>query len=609
MTATTEPGPLTDGSAAFPHPGPIRGSGGEVRHESIVYSCEAGYRPLFLDLRVPKAATSDYPCPLVVWVHGGGWIHGSRRRQAPNLHRNRVIERIVEAGFAVALVDYRLAKEAPFPAQALDLKAAVRWLRGHASEFFLDPRRFALWGESAGAHLALMASFCDRFDDERSGEFRSESEAIQAVIDWYGPADLATALSTTGAADSEETGASDEHPVRTLLAGSTWTAENLSPLRHVRADVPPVFIAHGRDDRQVDVEQSRRFHETLIKAGATTEYLETAGDHVFVGAEVLSEVTDSSLDFLRKHLGPGTISGLDPAIIAMERSMAATGDYPIFVDSRSSPVDAATARARGVRLRDNFYPKQFFDVQSVTDETIAGPAGEIRIRIQKPLGGSDATVIYFHGGGWIIGDLDSHQANGSRIAAQAKAHVIQVDYRLAPEHPFPAGVEDALAALDWVIANIERFGGNPAKLVVAGDSAGGNLAAVAAQHCREQGIRLAAQFLIYPATDLSVSMDGGVESQYLGPEAASLASNPQVSPALAGRLDGLAPAVIGVGVHDFLYQDNVRYARKLADAGVTVVFRQYPTLNHGFFSYGNVSTASDRAAEQMCKDLYRILHS
>lgn len=217
-------------------------------------------------------------------------------------------------------------------------------------------------------------------------------------------------------------------------------------------------------------------------------------------------------------------------------------------------------------------------------------------------------MVYFHGGGWILGDLDSHQGNASRIAAHAQANVVQVDYRLAPENPYPAGVDDAIAAFEWVVAHIEQFGGNLDKVVVSGDSAGGNLAAVVAQHCRASEIRLAGQFLIYPATDLTNATDGAM-LEYLGPETSTLANDPRVSPALSECLDGLAPAIIGVGAHDFLYQDNVRYARALSDAGVPVIFRQYPTLNHGFFSYGNVSAASDQAAEQLCEDLYKLLHS
>ncbi|TDL33358.1 alpha/beta hydrolase fold domain-containing protein [Arthrobacter nitrophenolicus] len=608
MAFTTQPGPLADGTVAFPQSPPTTGEAGEVRYDNIVYSADPGYRPLFLDLRVPQSAGAECPCPLIIWVHGGGWLYGSRRRQAPNLHRNRVIESMLEGGFAVALVDYRLIREEGFPAQSMDLKAAIRWLRGHAGEYGLDAARFALWGESAGAHVAAMTALCDRFGEERTGEFLAESEEVQALVSWYGPADIESLLESVSThRQSEESGSQAVSPVRALVESTAWSAAELSPIQYARAGGPPVFIAHGTDDQQVNVKQSRSFHNALVNAGANSEYLETAGDHVFAGAPVLAEVTERTLDFLQKHLGPGMSADLDPDIVQMEQLMAASGQFPIFPPA-GQPLDPALARERGAKLRETFYPRQFFDVESVIDRTIPGPAGDIRIRVQKPLGGSDATVVYFHGGGWILGDLDSHQGNASRIAAHAQANVVQVDYRLAPENPYPAGVEDAIAAFEWVIAHIGQFGDNLNKVVVAGDSAGGNLAAIVAQHCRASGIRLAAQFLIYPATDLSEAADSAM-LEYLGPKAATIAKDPQVSPALADRLDGLAPAIIGVGAHDFLYEDNVRYARALTDAGVTVIFRHYPTLNHGFFSYGNVSAASDQAAKQLCQDLHTILHA
>lgn len=306
---STVPGPLSDGTRAFPFDPPLVGDLGERRWHSIAYSCDAGYRPLFLDLRVPASASEASPAPVVVWVHGGGWVHGSRRRQSPNLHAHRVLDRIVGHGFAVAVLDYRLAKEAAFPAPLMDIRASVRWLRGNAAEFCLDPNRIALWGESAGAHLVTMAAFCDRLDPEpRSGEHPEQSEDVQAVVEWYGPADLALFETGPVTAESDERGLVNEHPLATLVAGSGWTAAQLSPISYARVGIPPVFIAHGTEDQQVPVEQSRMLYGALLAAGAHAEYLETIGDHVFVthGEPILPHVTDRSLDFLKRHLNrPG----------------------------------------------------------------------------------------------------------------------------------------------------------------------------------------------------------------------------------------------------------------------------------------------------------------
>ncbi|GAA3678672.1 alpha/beta hydrolase [Arthrobacter ginkgonis] len=305
-TSLSEPGPLTEGVAAFPCPLPADARESAVFYENIPYAAEEGYRPQFLDLRVPAGTGPASPAPLIVWVHGGGWVYGSRRRQAPNLHAHRVVEQALDAGYAVALIDYRLAKEAAFPAQVLDIRAAIRWLRANASDYALDPARMALLGESAGAHLVLMHGLCGSIDGDRNGrvgEHFDQSEDVQAIVEWYGPATLAVPVAPAGpAAVSEENGTYTTSPVEILLASSSWSAEELSPLTHVRADAPPLFIAHGRQDRQVDVEQSRALYRAMLDAGAEVEYFETDGDHVFTGADTLPEVMSRSLDFIGRHL-------------------------------------------------------------------------------------------------------------------------------------------------------------------------------------------------------------------------------------------------------------------------------------------------------------------
>jgi acetyl esterase/lipase len=262
-----------------------------------------GYRPLFFDLRVPAGAAPSQPAPIVVWVHGGGFVYGSRRRQAPNIHRYGAIDAIVEAGFAVAVIDYRLAKEAPFPAQVQDIRAAVRWLRTYGHEYGIDSSRVAVWGESAGAHLALMTGYATNIPVPDGAEFLAAQEDVQAVVEWYGPA----VVSTAGAppkGESEEKGLYSDNPMKYLLDGTGWTAESASPLTYVHAGVPPTFIAHGREDQMVSVEQGRRLAQALEAAGATYEYFETDGDHVFTDADSMPEVIKKSICFLTDLLQP-----------------------------------------------------------------------------------------------------------------------------------------------------------------------------------------------------------------------------------------------------------------------------------------------------------------
>jgi acetyl esterase/lipase len=297
--ANLTPGPLTDGTGAFPHPPPRLGRRGGLEYDDVVYSCEPGYRPLFLDLRVPPGAG---PHPLIVWIHGGGWIYGSRRRLPPHLFDNGVLDLMVDAGYAVAAVDYRLAREAGFPGMLLDVKAAVRWLRGHAAEFGIDPQRVVLWGESAGAHLALMAATCGSLDTaERTGEHRDQSEAPTAVVDWYGPTDLAAMSALDLAGDSEEVGQTERRPEAVLQEHSGWSYAELSVTNHVRPDMPPVFVAHGTDDQVVPVGHSRELVERLRAVGVVVDYLEVPGaDHVWRGAPSVPEIVDASLAFLAK---------------------------------------------------------------------------------------------------------------------------------------------------------------------------------------------------------------------------------------------------------------------------------------------------------------------
>jgi len=189
-----------------------------------------------------------------------------------------------------------------------------------------------------------------------------------------------------------------------------------------------------------------------------------------------------------------------------------------------------------------------------------------------------------------------------------------VDYRLAPEHPFPAAYEDCAAAIEWAFEHVDELGGRADRIAVAGDSAGGNLAAAVALHCRDTDRRLAAQLLVYPAVDLADGLaasgedgfftgeDDWVERQYLGDDG-TRAADPRVSPLRAESHAGLAPAVIGIGHHDPLLAQNLAYATALRAAGVPTVLREYPELVHGFFGMGAISAGAEKAADELCRDL------
>jgi acetyl esterase len=238
---------------------------------------------------------------------------------------------------------------------------------------------------------------------------------------------------------------------------------------------------------------------------------------------------------------------------------------------------------------------------SVSSVRVDGAAGLLDARLYSPAADvhsvRGACLVYFHGGGWTGGDLDTHDQPCRLIARSAGASVLSVAYRLAPEHPFPAPVDDAFAAFRYVASNAARFGFDPHRLAVGGDSAGGNLAAVVAQQCaREGGPAPAVQALIYPATDCAhespsrrnlargYALDrdelAWCEAQLLGATASR--RDVRVSPLLADTLTDCAPALVVTAGFDVLRDEGEAYAHRLSDAGVPAVLRRYSGFMHGF---------------------------
>ncbi len=274
-------------------------------------------------------------------------------------------------------------------------------------------------------------------------------------------------------------------------------------------------------------------------------------------------------------------------------------------------VEAARKRFRQLP-RKPIHP----DLQ-VENHTVAGPAGAIPIRVYRPptdSGVAAPVVVFIHGGGWSIGDLDTYDATARIHAVGAGAVVVSVDYRLAPEHPYPAAVEDAWAATQWVADHADEFGADPTRLAVAGDSAGGNLAAVVAQLARDaDGPPIRFQLLWYPSTTFDTSLPSFTENAHApvldlagakahtrwyvgGLDLTEIPST--LAPARAKDLSGLAPAYIAVAGHDPLRDDGARYADLLAAAGVPVELDNAGSLVHGFLGYAGVVPAATEATDR-----------
>jgi acetyl esterase len=262
----------------------------------------------------------------------------------------------------------------------------------------------------------------------------------------------------------------------------------------------------------------------------------------------------------------------------------------------------------------------------VEDRTIDGPAGPLPIRLYWPpeTGTAPPVVMFFHGGGWVVGDLDSYDGEARNHAVGADALVVSIDYRLAPEHPYPAAVDDVWAATQWGATHGEELGADPKRLAVAGDSAGGNLAAVIAQVARDSGgPPIAFQLLWYPATtwDTSlVSFTENADAPILAIDAVAELSrwyahgtdlrNPPSTlvPARAEDLAGLPPAYIAVAGHDPLRDDGLRYGELLAAAGVPVEVHNATGLVHGYIGYAGIVPAATEAVDRGLAALRAALH-
>ena len=236
----------------------------------------------------------------------------------------------------------------------------------------------------------------------------------------------------------------------------------------------------------------------------------------------------------------------------------------------------------------------------VSDLSIPGPAGQIPARHYRPATAPAPLLVFYHGGGWTIGDLDTHDALCRLTCRDADVQVLSIDYRLAPEHPAPAAVEDAYTAFRWAHEHAGDLGAIPGKMAVGGDSAGGNLAAVVSQLARDEdpkGPKPVLQWLIYARTDctaqtrsLSLFAEGFLltkreidwfEAQYLGGSGVE-PTDPLVSPLLADSLAGLPPALIATAGFDPLRDEGNRYAAALRAAGTPVDLRSWGSLTHGF---------------------------
>jgi acetyl esterase len=307
---------------------------------------------------------------------------------------------------------------------------------------------------------------------------------------------------------------------------------------------------------------------------------------------------------------------VDPHIAAVLTMLEESGMPPMYEGSAEAGRAQYLALTHGART-----PEQLVPVASTEDRTVPGAAGDLRARVYRPEGeGPFPTVVFFHGGGWVIGDLDTHDNMARNICRSSGAVVLAVDYRLAPEHPFPAAADDAVAAARWAAGHLDELGGG-ARLGIAGDSAGGNLTAVVAQALHADGTPLAGQFLIYPAVDVEGEYPSRLENakgyfleqdtmdwfygHYVATEGD--ARDPRLSPLHAGDLSGQPPAVVVTAEYDPLRDEGEAYGEALRAAGVDVDVTRYDGMIHGFFDMGTISPAAQAAIDESCARFGEVL--
>lgn len=333
-------------------------------------------------------------------------------------------------------------------------------------------------------------------------------------------------------------------------------------------------------------------------------------DHYGLGTRTVSTLLKMPEPMLTRLIGPPI--ELDGRTLnrQVQLMLSVSSKLGLDMTERSGTVesrraDLARAARLGMPLRQGIH---------VTNRRIPGPAGGIPIRLYRRLGLTDEcpAIVFLHGGGWVTGDLDTHDGSCRLLASESDCQVISVDYRLAPEHPFPAAVDDAVAAYRWAHHNSGELSIEPGRIGVMGDSAGGNLAAVIAQVTSDTDVPPpTAQCLVYPGTDMLMreqSHQTFADGFFLSRESMLWYrdqyvkdpldwTSPLVSPIERDDLSGLAPALIFTAGFDPLRDEGRRYGERLADAGVPVRYRCYDDMVHGFFGMGILRGGMQIASE------------
>ena len=413
-----------------------------MHYEVDVAYAQAEGHDLLMDCFFPKFHPGKLP--VILWIHGGGWLsHELDRRYRPE----RELANLARLGFFVASIDYRLADEAPFPAQLIDCRRAVRYLKRHAQELQIDPEHIAVWGESAGAHLALLTAMTGSVEQmEGEEEVQGVSAQVQCAVSWYAPCELKSLQAYYA---QTETGRSIVEALVGCDAGDeafSALADAASPQHYVGYACPPILLLHGDRDSLVPYSQSENLYRALLKAGHNARLITVhdQGHGFFEGKEYMTAIEN----FLFEHL-----CGQDRAKLLHEGE----GGHVVW---EKEPDYAG----EGVR----YLPDQVFaspsGIELKADWMIPENRGEEKLPV----------IIWFHGGGWRSEELDRHYRPHGLLMQLCNAGFacVSADYRLLQQAAYPAPIQDARCAVRYVRACAEELNLDAEHIGVMGESAG-----------------------------------------------------------------------------------------------------------------------------------------
>ena len=566
----------------------------------------------------------DGPFPILVWYHGGGWVVGDLESADGTARHLCIGSRNI-----VVSVDYRLAPEAKFPEPFDDCYAATLWASARAEELGGVSGVVSVGGDSAGGNLAAAVSI-------RAAETGDVRVSHQLLVYPVTDADFDTGsyldngtgynLERDGMiwywnhylADSSQTADPLVAPMR--LAADFDGMESLAQALVITAEYDPLRDegeAYGRLLNEYGVPAATNRYDGMIHGFfSMAGVMDTARDAMDDACEFLrGAVDDMTEEYFHQHEGdPAAMRKLLDPQAAHVLELFDSLDIKAFQD-----MDVDECR----EVMNNRPRPEGPEVGRVEDrilQNIAGKEpGEVPIRIYTPATpGPWGTLVWYHGGGWVIGNVETADATARELCAGGNCVVVSVDYRLAPEYKFPTPFEDCLTATLWAMANAEALGSRPDLIAVGGDSAGGNLAAAVTLAQDDFPNPLAFQLLVYPATDAEYdSRSYQVNGQGMFLETASMhwfwdhyltagdlsGYNIFASP-LRARLDAsLPPALVITAEFDPLRDEGEAYAAALEEAGVATTLIRYDGVIHGFFGLPHVIDKGRQAIDAACASL------